>query len=106
MSGAMEKVNHVRRNLRPQLLSGKSAKGTDLGKDWLATKWPLLLDAHVALPTPGRAVAIGDAQHMLAHGVARIGVCKAIVTSYPRTLPVREAVAVETWLGSQVRVGA
>ena len=101
----MGKANHVRANLRPQLLSGKSIRGTDLAKDWLATKWPALLDAHIALPTPGRAVATGDAQHMVAHGVARISVRASAVTFDPRTLSVREVVAVETWLGSQVCEG-
>jgi DNA-binding GntR family transcriptional regulator len=106
MSGSMGKANHVRANLRPQLLSGKSTRGADLSKDWLAAKWPTLLDAHVALPSPGRAIAIGNAQYMVSHGIAKISVCKATVTFDPRTLSKREVVAVETWLGSQVCEGA
>ena len=40
-------ANTTRKNLRPQLESGKSKNnGKPLGDAWLKEKWPELLDAH------------------------------------------------------------
>ncbi len=95
----------TRATLRLQLLSGKSVKDSDLSSDWLAEKWPVLLAAHLALPTPGRAVATADARYMIEHGVARISVDKGSKAHEPRKMARREVAAVKAWLASQDDVG-
>ncbi len=87
--------------MRPLLLSGKTPKCVDLTEEWMVKKWPELLEAHFVLPTPGRAVAIADAAHMVEHKIAKISVGKGSVPYEPRVMSDREVAAVQEWLTSK-----
>jgi hypothetical protein len=97
----MSAVNSVRGTLRSQLLGGKSLKGAALTDDWMAANWPALLDAHYALPSPGRAVALGDARSMAEHGVALISVSRSTVEYEERKMAASEVTAVQAWLAKK-----
>ena len=71
----MEAARDKRKNLRPQLLSGKSRGkgGCPLGEGWLKEKWPELLDAHFRrCKEPGEAACLQDALSMSSSGKAQV----------------------------------
>ncbi len=92
---------NVRTALRPQLLSGRSLKDAVLTDAFLAKSWPALLDAHAALPTPGRAMAMQDARHMLGTGIARVSIARSAKEYQDRKMGDLEVAAVQSWVDNQ-----
>ena len=69
----MEAARLSRKNLRPQLLSGKSRGkgGCPLGEGWLKEKRTELLNAHFSCKEPGEAACLQDALSMTFSGKPR-----------------------------------
>ena len=66
-------TNQKRKDLRPQLESGKSKNtGKPLDDAWLKEKWPQLLNAHYQCEVPGPSVCLQDALHMITAGKVHI----------------------------------
>ena len=62
MPADLTEANQKRKNLRPQLESGKSRNtGEPCGEGLLKKNWPELLDAHYQCQVPGPSVCLQDA---------------------------------------------
>ena len=70
----MEAARDKRKNLRPQLLSGKSRGkgGCPLGEGWLKEERTELLNAHFSCKEPGEAACLQDALSMTSSGKAQV----------------------------------
>ena len=73
MPADLTEANQKRKNLRPQLESGKSRNtGEPCGEGLLKKNWPELLDAHYQCQVPGPSACLQDALHMITTGKVRI----------------------------------
>jgi hypothetical protein len=79
------------------LLSDKTEKGHPLDDDRKKAMWTELLDLHVKLPIPGRAVALRDTAFMLEHGSIRITCRGGSDGSEPRELTADEIRVIAGW---------
>ena len=102
----LNEANQKRANLRPQLLSGKSKNHPfkEFSQDWLRQKWPELLDAHFACPTPGESVALQDTLHMINTGEVKI-ICSGSQKEFekPRAIAEAERLIIKDWYDKKDR---
>jgi hypothetical protein len=97
--GAMPSADaSLRTRLRRQLLSGQTERGHTLGEDRKKEMWAQMLDLHVALPIPGRALALLDVRHMLDTFRVRLSDQYGGESSEPRALSEDERRAISEWL--------
>ena len=102
MPGGATPTNQKRKDLRPQLESGKSRKtGKPLGDAWLKQKWPELLDAHYQCRIPGPSVCLQDALKMITEPHSVQITCPSAKKKgdehKPRTLSELEVQVIKEW---------
>ena len=99
----MEAARLSRKNLRPQLLSGKSQGrgGCPLGEGWLKEKWPELLDAHFRCKEPGEAACLQDALSMTFSGKPKSA--EKDEEKESRTLSALKVQVIKEWYDKKVK---